>query len=87
MDAADLDLAVTAQSNVGDILPPDAVASALTASASRAEAGYDLEGRPGGPFTKESPPPGLVFSGYQKGCTGIVWMPAPSPASAPQQKN
>jgi hypothetical protein len=35
--------------------------------------GFDANGKPGGPYSAEQPPPGKSFVGYLTGCTGIVW--------------
>jgi hypothetical protein len=46
---------------------------AADGAAERRRQGYDENGRLGGPFNEENPPPGKRFVAYQKGCTGIVW--------------
>jgi len=66
----------------------EAAAAAHAAAAEREAAereaqGFDAQGRVGGPYSRTSPPPGLCFSGYLKGVTGVVWAPAPAPAPAP----
>ena len=70
------DFDVTPQSNVGpDLFSATEHADAQAAAAHRAQDGYDASGNPGGPFTEAKPPPGHVFGGYLKGCTGVVWTP------------
>ena len=63
-------------SNVGSATSAEHLASASDAAAARLEDGYAADGGAGGPFSESSPPPGMAFSGYRKGCTGIVWRPA-----------
>ena len=43
--------------------------------AERLAGGFAADGTPGGEFSATAPPPGLRFSGYLKGATGIVWEP------------
>ena len=70
------DLAIGLQSNVGSLFAEDKfLRGARMAADQRARDGYDADGRPGGPYTSRSPPPGLAFGGYLKGCTGITWVP------------
>ena len=65
---------------MSNVCPGDVSAGFLEAAAAgaqqRAAAGYDEAGRQGGPFTKESPPPGKAFGGYLKGCMGVTWVEA-----------
>jgi hypothetical protein len=40
----------------------------------RRAAGYAADGTAGGAFSEGTPPPGMRFEGYAKGCTAIVWV-------------
>lgn len=74
--AAPFDFGITPQSNVAaDLFSATQLADAQAAAAQRASEGFDASGKPGGPFTERAPPPGHLFGGYLKGCTGVVWTP------------
>ena len=71
-------------SNVGpDILgsDPGFAAGASLAAAERLAQGFAADGSVGGPFSEQSPPPGLRVAGYLKGNTGVVWAVAGPSAS------
>mmetsp|Transcript_16695 Transcript_16695/g.25094 ORF Transcript_16695/g.25094 Transcript_16695/m.25094 type:complete len:139 (+) Transcript_16695:28-444(+) len=57
---------------------PNYIESACAAARERLAAGFDASGAPGGNYSEHNPPPGMVFSGYLKGNTGIVWKTAES---------
>ena len=52
---------------------------AAAATEARRARGFDAAGRLGGQFSESNPPPGKVFGGYHKGCTGVNWEDAPVP--------
>ena len=77
-------------SNVGpDVLlaSPGFAAAAAQGAASRLAAGFAADGSVGGPFSQTSPPPGLQFGGYLKGCTGVVWEPVAAAAASTSALN
>jgi hypothetical protein len=75
------DLEVGPVSNVSPgMLSEEELAAAASATEERIAAGFDAEGNVGGPYSKESPPPGKLFGGFHKGATGITWV---SERSAP----
>ena len=76
------DLVIGPQSNVGSLFAEDQLRDTHIAADQRARDGYDANGRLGGPYTQHSPPPGLIFGGYLKGCTGITWVPAQAAVAA-----
>jgi hypothetical protein len=63
-------------SNIGPAAGLDFQSNAAQERDERIAAGYAANGTVGGPFSREVPPPGMQFAGYNKGATGIVWKPA-----------
>ena len=59
-------------SNRCDMSEVEASACEDGAEARRA-LGYDAKGNLGGPYSENNPPPGMEFSAYRKGCTGVAW--------------
>lgn len=88
--APDFNFEITQTSNVAPDpeqicqvqLDDDFFAKADAEAAERRKQGYDIDGKLGGQFSEKNPPPGMVFSGYLKGCMGIVWKTAKPTDSA-----
>eukprot|EP00933_Yihiella_yeosuensis_P050627 TRINITY_DN48419_c0_g1_i1.p2 TRINITY_DN48419_c0_g1~~TRINITY_DN48419_c0_g1_i1.p2 ORF type:complete len:102 (-),score=17.71 TRINITY_DN48419_c0_g1_i1:390-695(-) len=57
-------------------LNDDDRAAIQAGDASRLAQGYNADGKLGGQFSKENPPPGKTFSAYKLGFTGILWKDA-----------
>ena len=70
-----LDPAAMSNCNESDV-GADFLADAEAAAEERRKQGYDAQGRLGGEFNERNPPPGKLFDGYHKGCTGITWRDA-----------
>ena len=78
------DFEIKAMGNIG----ADFFGDETTEEAAKRQADYDAgnearrkrcykeDGSLDGPFSEKTPPPGMAFVGYKKGCTGIVWKPA-----------
>lgn len=76
----DLDLlpSAMANSNIGPVtnafMGHDSFfQNAKNMEAERRAAGYAADGSNGGMYSASSPPPGMEFAGYRKGCTAINW--------------
>ena len=63
-------------SNIGPAAGLEFLSNAAHQRDERIAAGYAADGTVGGPFSREVPPPGMQFAGYNKGATRIVWKPA-----------
>jgi hypothetical protein len=72
--APPFDLPQTTMTNVlpGEFTPAEQQ-DAEDQCAVRRAAGYAADGTAGGAFSEGTPPPGMRFKGYAKGCTAILW--------------
>lgn len=74
------DLVMT--SNIGPGVDLQFLCDAAHQRDERVAAGYAADGTVGGPYSRDDPPPGMQFAGYNKGATRIVWEQASSTESA-----
>ena len=77
---------VYAVNNCSDDMPVDFIRMAQEEAEKRRQRGYDTDGNINGQYNETSPPPGMRFGGYLKGCMGVVWKPeneAPEPEERP----
>ena len=69
---ADFDIVAFSNCCPEDISDSEAV-RIEAGNAARRALGYNARGELGGAFSRENPPPGMIFEAYRKGYTGINW--------------
>ena len=74
-DEESFDIAICQVSNVDIQNENDKIfyQKATQEAEARRKSGYDINGKPGGQYDENNPPPGKVCGGFLKGNIGIIW--------------